>query len=160
MTKINYCTSFGFATNGAMPAGQECVIMKANTTAPGIWQNPGTTTGDWVLYDAACSPPPAANPVAVSSEQCDIPCDTFGGPTVETLTHNQIGSFGASTLAECKSKCQFFKGYCASYIYEDFGGPGAYSNCGIYNVTIETPGAYTGMNTTGQYTRYAYDAGC
>ncbi|KAL3425934.1 hypothetical protein PVAG01_02725 [Phlyctema vagabunda] len=157
MEDINYCSSFAFAKNGAMPKGQECIIVEANTTHPKIYNSVGNTKGDFVLYDAQCSPPPATKPVTVSSKQCGIPSDVFGGVTVETLQTAEIGSFTFGTLQECKAKCDFFKGYCASYSYN-----GAADSCGIYSVTIEAPGAYENMNRTdeGGNTWYSYDAGC
>lgn len=160
MARINYCQSFAFAMNGAMPSGEECILMKAKTTAAGIWNNVGTASGNFALYDATCTPPVAKNPVTISSQECGITSNNMGGPSLETLQTAEVGKFGANTLAECKAKCQFFTGYCASYYYYEFGPGAAYGNCGIYSVTIEAPGAYENMNQTGQYVWYSYDAGC
>lgn len=117
MTDINYCQSFAYSGNGAMPAGQECIIMKANTTAAGIWNNVGAADGSFVLYDATCEPPVASKPVTVSSQQCGITSDNMGGPSLQTLQTAKVGAFGANTLAEWKANCEFFAGYCASYVY-------------------------------------------
>jgi hypothetical protein len=135
--------------------------MKTNVSASGTWKNIGAASGKFVIYDATCSPPAATTPVAVSNKQCGITSTSKeGGATLETIDTAKIGSFGVKSLAECKAKCKFFAGYCASYVYNGFGTGTPSGTCNIYSVAIESPGAYENMNTTGDKMWYAYDAGC
>jgi len=152
---IQYCVSFAFAGNGIMPSGQECIIMRATTSAPGIWNGIGDSAGNFVLYDETCPVPAAAVPVKKSSADCGITFNNVGGATVEALETQLIANFTTASLADCKAICDRLDGYCGSYTFNTLSKS---RNCQVLKVAIEDPGMYEFMGQPGTW--ISYDAGC
>jgi len=162
-TQNAMCESFAYATNGAMAAGQECIMMKATIEEPGIWDNVGASNGDFLLYDATCQAPEPSNPVPQSSQFCNNTMS--GGPSYDPTISKDglIGYFYAPKQQDCKNLCTRYGSSCGSWAWiADSSKQEGYKihNCYIVKGTLESAGTYAQDVTDSTSAFTASDAGC